>query len=81
MEVIGDDPAELAAARLLEYYRELEMLVALLVVRHGEPTEGGYRLYMNGDEAFALRRCLGTTMPVVIKTFQAGPDRYVIDVL
>ncbi len=81
MEVIGDDPAELAAARMLEYYRELEMLVALLVVKHGVATEGGHRLYIDSDEAFRLRERLCTTQPVVIKTYDAGRDCYCIDVL
>ncbi len=78
---MGDDPAELAAARMLEYYRELEMLTALLVVKHGQRTEGGFRLTMNADEAFGLRQRMGTTSPVVIKTYEADRDQYVIDVL
>jgi hypothetical protein len=76
-----DEQAEAAAARMIEYYKELELLIALLIVKYGERHEGGFRFHLNDEDAWALRQRLGTTEPVVIQTYELGNLRYVIDVL
>lgn len=76
-----DDQAEQAAKRMIEYYRELEMIVALLVAAHGERHEGGARYILNDEDAWRLRRDIGTPEPVVIMTHEADAAQYVIDVL
>lgn len=75
------DPAEEAAKRMIEYFKELEMVVALLVARHGERHEGGARYILNDEDAWALRRYIATVEPVVIMTHELERARYVIDVL
>lgn len=79
--MIEDAAAEEAMGRMIEYYKELEMLVAMLVAKYGFPTEGGMRLHIPSAEAFELRGIIGTPEPVVIKTFDMEADRYVLDVL
>lgn len=74
------DPDE-AVARMTEYYRELELLVSLLIVKHGERHEGGFRYVVPDEEAWRLRRELGTVEPVVIQTHEPRSAQYVIDVL
>lgn len=76
-----DEQAEEAARGMLEYYRQLEMLIAFLVVKYGVPHVGGFRYYLDDEEAWRLRRELGTVEPVVIQTREPGSARYVIDVL
>lgn len=76
-----DEAAEEAAKRMIDYYRELEMVVAILVARHGEQHEGGCRYLLNDEDAWALRRRIGTVEPVVIMTHELENARYVIDVL
>lgn len=77
----GDDDPEQALARMIEYYQEMEMILALLVARHGERHAGGCRYRLNEEDASALKRYLGTVEPVVIMTHQPQDAQYVIDVL
>lgn len=76
-----DERAEAAAARMIEYYQELELLIAFLIVKHGEQHEGGFRYHFNDEEVWRLRRELRTSQPVVIQTYEPEELRYVIDVL
>lgn len=76
-----DEQAEEAARRMIDYYRELEMVVALLVAAHGEHHEGGVRYFLNDEDAWRLRRDIATVEPVVIMIHDPAAGRYVIDVL
>jgi hypothetical protein len=76
----ADDP-DRALEMLIQYYQELEMIIALLVVKFGESHPGGFRYALNDEEAWRLRRELGTAEPVVIQTHELQDARFVIDVL
>lgn len=76
----ADDPDK-ALEALIQYYRQLEMIIALLVVKHGEPHPGGFRYTLNDEEAWRLRRELGTAEPVVIQTHELQHAHFTVDVL
>ena len=77
MAVMSDE----ALSRLMEYYREQEMILAMLVACFGQPHEGGHRITITEQEAWILRAKIGTTEPAVVQQFQSDKLRYVIDVL
>lgn len=60
---------------------ELESFLALLVVRHGYSTGGGFRYDLTGEAAHTLRRQLPSMDPTVIVTYEFGQDMHVIDAL
>lgn len=60
---------------------ELQAFLALLVVRHGYATGGGFRYDLTDESAHLLRRQLPSHEPTVIVTYEAGPHMHVIDAL
>lgn len=84
MTMPGDDDAGCVHAEvldtLLDQYRELEMTLALLVAKYGEPTQDGYCLHLDIEEALSLRRRMPKEA-VILQTFDVDECRYVLDVL
>lgn len=58
---------------------ELQAFLALLVVRHGYSTGGGFRYDLTAEAAQTLRAQLPATEPTVVVTYEIGPDMHVID--
>jgi len=59
--------------------RELESVVAMLVVKHGQSNGHVYRLTLDLDEAHRMRAAIGSVDPVVILTLEG--DEYQIHAL
>lgn len=69
-------------ARNGKHVADLEMLLAMLVAKYGEPVPGGgYRIVINAEDAFALRRKVGSADPLLMHTFEPIELQYVVDVL
>lgn len=58
---------------------ELQAFLALLVVRHGYSTGGGYRYDLTTETVQTLRRQLSSQDPTVVVTYEPGLDMHVID--
>ena len=72
---------ERALTATLDYYREMEILISMLVIQHGQQHDGGHRLILPGELAARLREEIIATEPVVIHRYQPDEHQYVIDVL
>lgn len=58
---------------------DLESFLSLLIVRHGYPTDAGFRYDLTNKSAFLLREQLSSSGPSVVITYESALDMHVID--
>lgn len=60
---------------------ELQSFLALLIVKHGYPTDLGFRIDLTTETAAILRSQLEGHEPEVVITYEVGLDMHVLDAL
>jgi hypothetical protein len=60
---------------------ELQSFLALLIVRHGYPTDAGFRIDMSSGTAQTLRAQLHGHQPEVVITYEQEMDMHVLDAM
>lgn len=76
-----DLDAQLLFQRQQSRINELQAFLALLVVRHGYCTGGGYRYDLTTETAQSLRKQLPSMDTTVVVTYEVDLDMHVIDAL